>query len=250
MSTYLIAYIISDFQKIENYEGPVLPNQTKHRVYAHDRNLPHARHALESGQAILSAFENYTEIAFKISKMEQIAFPKFFYAAMENWGLVVYDEKQFYVDDENDYFSQYEVADVLITHEFAHQWFGDLVTIEWWEHIWLNEGFARLYENVMLDKVTTKYDRMKYFAVRTQHPAMQYDVSDKSRPMNYMPTSTERIMDLFDKIVYDKGIYVLLRYFLRLTISEFDKILIYSHKKINCDFFKTVMLCYISTIII
>lgn len=202
MSTYLIAYIISDFQRIENYEGPIQPNRTKHRVYANAKNLPHAYHALAFGESILSAYENWTGIQYPISKMEQIAFPNFFFVAMENWGLVVYDEKKFYFEEDNDYHSKYEIIDVLIAHEFAHQWFGNLVTLEWWEHIWLNEGFARLFENVMLIE---KYDRMKYFGVRTQHPAMQYDMSNKSRPMNYLPTDTEKIMDLFDKIVYDKG---------------------------------------------
>lgn len=217
MSTYLVAFVVSDFKSISNYEGPTA-ERLKHRVFGYNKNLPNGEFALEAGEKILNALENWTGIKFEMSKMDQIAIPTFYFGAMENWGLVTYVESGLYYDKVNDPFSQRERVAVLIGHEFAHQWFGNLVTLEWWEYNWLNEGFARLFENIITDLAyPNEFNRMQYFSVRTLQNVMQYDAGSETRAMNTQPTETAKIMDLFDKIAYDKCKYITEYFFISST---------------------------------
>lgn len=204
MSTYLVAFVVSDFTAIENYDGAKVPSRLKHRVFGNTKNLPNGDFALEAGEEILKALEDWTSIKFEMNKMDQIAIPDFYFGAMENWGLVTYVESGLYYDKINDPFSQRERVAALIGHEFAHQWFGNLVTLEWWEYIWLNEGFARLFQNLIMDTAYPEFKLMDYFSVRTLQNVMQSDASESTRAMNYLPTDTETIMNLFDNIAYDK----------------------------------------------
>lgn len=210
MSTYLVAYVISDFTSDPINEDPVT-DTTLHRVYGTSKNVPsNSKFALEAGEKILNSLEKYTSIPYEISKIDQVGIPDFNFVAMENWGLVTYIERDLYYNATLDPPSHHETVATLIAHEFAHQWFGNLVTLDWWTFNWLNEGFAQLFENIIVDDAFPGvYNRMKYFNTRTLQNVMQSDATDSTRKMNTEPTETDRIMELFDNIAYNKGKFVL-----------------------------------------
>ncbi len=138
MSTYLVAFFVGEYDQ-------TLSNETD--GYDWDFSILHQPSqadeigvALESGVAILAGFEEYFQIPYALPKMDMVGIPDFYYGGMENWGLITYAEIYIsYVEGDS---SSSDMADVVevVAHEVAHQWFGDLITMEWWEDIWLNEG--------------------------------------------------------------------------------------------------------------
>lgn len=108
---------------------------------------------VEEGEQILQALEKYLGIPFTLPKMDQIAIPQFSAGAMENWGLVTYREQSLLFNGSVHTFARKANIVRTIAHEFGHQWFGDLVSPMWWSYLWLNEGFATLFENIGTDLV-------------------------------------------------------------------------------------------------
>lgn len=136
-SSYLIAFVVSDFEYTSNAGRPdVLP----HRVYAKPSEVNNTLLALKDGERILSAISDYVNINYTYPKMDQIAIPDFDAGAMENWGLVTYREEYLLWDDKVHPYDRKSNIVKIIAHEFGHQYFGNLVTPQWWSFIWLNEG--------------------------------------------------------------------------------------------------------------
>lgn len=135
MSTYLVAFIVSDFTYIE------AENQ---RVYSRPDYIEYGNgdFALSVGIPCLKALEEYTGVNYSLSKMYQASIPDFSAGAMENWGLVTYRETALLFNKTTTTTSSKQSIEVVIAHEYTHQWFGDLVGPEWWSYLWLNEGFA------------------------------------------------------------------------------------------------------------
>ncbi|XP_024945955.1 aminopeptidase N, partial [Cephus cinctus] len=203
MSTYLVAFVVSDYGYVSNANGTF-------RVWTRKNALRGANYALTQGESALEYLEKYTLIPFAIPKMDQISIPDFFYGGMENWGLVAYRESDLlYEDGVNTIFTKQDVAR-LITHEFSHQWFGDLVSPSWWKYIWLNEGFATYFEYYITDQVQNNWRLMEQFIVRdTQQDAFITDSSNTTHPLNQDASTPEEINALFDTITYEKGAAVI-----------------------------------------
>lgn len=137
MSTYLVAFIISDFRPVEvgNF-----------RVWAKPNTIDQAKYALNIGMQGLDYLSKRFKQNYQISKMDMVAVPDFSAGAMENWGLITYRESRLLYDEHSTSdVAKQSIASVII-HELTHMWFGNMVTPEWWSYLWLSEAFARYFQ--------------------------------------------------------------------------------------------------------
>lgn len=149
MSTYLVAFIISDFGHLASSETRAVPQRTFGRP-----NAVHQSHLmLNAGERILDALVDFLGVDYSLPKMDQVGVPDFAAGAMENWGLVTYRESYFFYEENATTYISVLGTVKVIAHEYVHQWFGNLVSPSWWTYLWLNEGFARFLENIGVQKV-------------------------------------------------------------------------------------------------
>ncbi|KAG4080264.1 hypothetical protein HA402_010756 [Bradysia odoriphaga] len=204
MSTYLLAFVISDFRIRENAAKTF-------SVIARSEAYTQTEYAQNIGPKILAKLEEYFVYKYtnNMEKMEMVALPDFNFGAMENWGLLTYKEKVLLYDPEvtNDH-DQQAIAK-MIAHEQAHMWFGNLITCEWWKYLWLNEAFARYFEHFGLTLLPeTNWNLDMQFVVDSFQPALALD-SKASNPMTYDVSSPDEILSMFGPISYDKGASIL-----------------------------------------
>ncbi|CAG2107133.1 unnamed protein product, partial [Medioppia subpectinata] len=258
MSTYLVAYVISDFK----YTKDTTKRGTDVRVFArpdeiektryalsttitileyyetyfeidypmeksNDRSVPDeiekTRYALSTTITILEYYETYFEIDYPMEKLvrdnilthvllkipDMVALPVFVSGAMENWGIITFRETNLlYSADQSSASEQKSVAGV-IGHELAHMWFGNLVTMEWWDDLWLNEGFASYVEYRGKDASHPEWQNQQFFLNDDMHGVMRTDTLDTSHPIIQEVTNPDQITEIFDAISYNKGSAVL-----------------------------------------
>ncbi len=200
MSTYLVAYVVGPLEATDPIDVGGVPVRIVHRPgqgHLTGFALDVARHALDF-------YEDYYGIAYPSDKLDLLAVPDFAFGAMENLGCVTFREVLLLVDP--DAASQPElqrVADV-INHELAHMWFGDLVTMKWWEGIWLNEAFATFMETACSDHYRPDWDVWTTFG-RARAGAFGTDALRATRPIEYPVASPQQAEAMFDILTYEKG---------------------------------------------
>lgn len=204
MSTYLLAYVIGPFEKLSGHDGKRPVN-----VYTTPGKTNQAQFALDVACKSLRFYEDYFDIPYPLPKMDMIAIPDFTNGAMENWGLVTYRETCILVDPENTSTLRKQWVGLVVTHELAHQWFGNLVTMEWWTHLWLNEGFASFMEYLCLDKIYPEYDIWSQFITDARGGALHLDSLHNSHPIEVPVNHPSEIEEIFDDISYLKGASVI-----------------------------------------
>src|SRR3990167_296924 len=153
MSTYLLAFLIGDFEYIESKTK----NNIQVRVFTTPGKKHQAEFALDCAVKTLEFYEKYFGIAYPLPVLYMIAIPDFTSGAMENWGAITYRESALLVDEDHSSLGNKQWVVLVIAHEIAHQWFGNLVTMEWWTNLWLNEGFASYIEYLAVDKLFPKW---------------------------------------------------------------------------------------------
>ena len=168
MSSYLLAFIVGDFEYIEQKYTPTplafghspsgRGRSVRVRVYTTPGKIHQARFALDTTVKMLEFYEEYFDIVYPLDTLDLIAIPDFASGAMENWGAITYRESVILIDENHSSLSNKQWVALVIAHELAHQWFGNLVTMEWWTHLWLNEGFASYIEYLAVDKLFPKWD--------------------------------------------------------------------------------------------
>ncbi|MDP9069800.1 MAG: M1 family metallopeptidase [Actinomycetota bacterium] len=204
MSTYLVAFIVGPFEVSDPLDVDGVPV----RVACVPGKQDLAGFALEVAAHALRFFSRYFEIGYPAGKLDLIALPDFAMGAMENLGAVTFRETALLVDPARATRGELErVADV-IAHEIAHMWFGDLVTMKWWNGIWLNEAFATFMELLCVDDFRPEWERWVSFALDRGH-AMVVDGLASTRPVEFPVRRPEDAEAMFDVLTYQKGAAVL-----------------------------------------
>ncbi|CAL1545832.1 unnamed protein product [Lymnaea stagnalis] len=201
MSTYLVAFVVGDYDYLEAVdEDNVLV-----RVYTPKGKQEQGRFALDVAVKTLPFYKKYFGIAYPLPKVDLIAIADFSAGAMENWGLITYRETALLVDPENSSARIKQWVALVVGHELAHQWFGNLVTMEWWTHLWLNEGFASWIEYLCVDYCFPEYDVWTQFVNNDLGQALEMDALDNSHPIEVEVGHPSEVDEIFDAISYSKG---------------------------------------------
>ena len=200
MSTYLVAFIIGPFEAIEGTDSrrPI-------RVFTRPGMKELGKFSLDVACQSLPYYEDYFGVPYSLPKMDLIAIPDFPIGAMENWGLVTYRETCLLVDPKNTSTGLKRNVALVVAHELSHQWFGNLVTIEWWTHLWLKEGFATFIEYLCVDHIFPEYDIWKQFMIDVYAAAMEDDSLQHSHPIEVPVQDPKDLPEIFDSISYMKG---------------------------------------------
>ena len=201
MSTYLLAFIVGDFEFISRRTK----NGKLIRVFTTPGKKRQAKFALDCAVKILEFYEKYFATKYPLPALDLIAVPDFSSNAMENWGAVTYRESALLVDEEHSSASSKQWTALVIAHELAHQWFGNLVTMEWWTHLWLNEGFASYIEYLAVDKLFPKWDIWTQFMTNDLGRALRLDALATTHPIEVAVHHPDEIGEIFDEVSYSKG---------------------------------------------
>ena len=200
MSTYLVAFVVGPLE----VTAPVDVDGTPLRVVCVPGKSNLAGFGLDIAAHSLRYFAKYFGIGYPGEKLDLIALPDFAMGAMENLGAVTFRENLLLIDPERATRNELErVADV-VAHEVAHMWFGDLVTMKWWNGIWLNEAFATFMELLCVDDFRPEWDRWVTFGL-TRGNAMVTDALASTRPVEFPVHAPEEAEGMFDVLTYQKG---------------------------------------------
>src|SRR5262249_35831296 len=204
MSTYLLAFVVGELEATD----PVMVGKTPLRVWCVPGKQSLARFALQIGAFSLDFFERYYGLPYPGDKLDLLAIPDFAAGAMENLGAVTFRETALLVDESAASHMELErVADV-VAHEIAHMWFGDLVTMAWWNGIWLNEAFATFMELLAVDAWKPEWTRWVTFGV-SRGAAMAVDGLRETRSIEFEVRAPRDCEAMFDLLTYEKGASVL-----------------------------------------
>lgn len=207
MSTYLLAWAVGEFEYVEAFTED---------VYAHGRQLPvriyttpgytkDAQLALDVAPRIVDYFSRIFQLQYPLPKLDLLAVHAFSHNAMENWGLITYRSTALLYSAETlDPAYKQNVA-YVVAHELAHQWFGNLVTMQWWDELWLNEGFATWVGYAAVDHLFPEWDIFSGFVLTSVQSALQLDGLRNSHPIKVPVVDALDIDQLFDAISYLKG---------------------------------------------
>ncbi len=204
MSTYLVAFVIGELEVTEIGEA----GNTKVRIVHRPGFSDQTNYAGRAGIELLNFFEDYYKIPYPGSKLDLIAIPDFAMGAMENVGAVTFRENLLLIDEEKATRPELNRSVTVIAHELAHMWFGDLVTMKWWDGIWLNEAFASLMEVIAADN---KYPEFKLWNEMnlSRSAGFAIDSLENSRPIEFDVETPEEAEEMFDVLTYEKGSTVL-----------------------------------------
>ena len=205
MSTYLMAFIIGDLTYIEQEAA----NNTRVGVWTTRGKEEQGRFALETSARMLSFFNDYFGIPYPLEKLDHIAIPDFAAGAMENWGAITYRETALLVDPDNSSAGTRQRVAEVVAHEMAHMWFGDLVTMEWWDDLWLNESFASWMGTKAVDWAFPEWQMWTQFVNMDTNRALSLDGLKNSHPIEQEVKDPAEISQLFDAISYSKGASVI-----------------------------------------
>lgn len=212
MSTYLLYLGVGEFEFLEDMYTSEVNGKYKNtsevkklRVVTTSGKSQYGKFALECAKKSLEYFENYFAFPFPLKKLDLIAIPESASGAMENWGAMTFRENALlYYPEKSSKVTRQRIAEV-IAHEIAHQWFGNLVTMKWWDDLWLNESFATYMANKALDHYWPEWSVWDQYLTDTVFEGMALDSLKSSHPIKVEVKKISEIDELFDEIAYDKG---------------------------------------------
>lgn len=201
MSSYLVAFIVSDFESIST----VTKNGIKVSVYTPPSKTSLGQYALEAGTKILDFYQEQYGIDFPLPKCDLVAVPDFATGAMENWGLITFRDTALLWDPKTSTADNKERVAEVVAHELAHQWFGNLVTMRWWSDLWLNEGFAEFMEYKGVNAIEPDWKMLDSFIPADLVRALHADESAFTHSIALPVEDPSEINNIFDDISYGKG---------------------------------------------
>ncbi|KAM9101063.1 leucyl-cystinyl aminopeptidase [Sarcophilus harrisii] len=234
MSTYLVAFIVGELKNMTQETNGTLVS-----VYTVPEKIDQVKPALDTAVKLLEFFQHYFEIDYPLQKLDLVAIPDIQAGAMENWGLITFREETLLYDNETSSVMDKKLVTRIIAHELAHQWFGNLVTMQWWNDLWLNEGFATFMEYFSLNKNFRQLSSYEDF-LNARFKTMKKDSLNSSHPTSSSVKSSEQIEEMFDSLSYFKGASLLLMLKTFLTEDVFQHCIIlylqnYSYASIQSD---------------
>ncbi len=203
MSTYLLAFVYGRMHCVSAKTKDGITVKSWGTVAQPKSSLEYSAH---EATKILEFFTEYFNIPYPLKKCDQVALPDFDAGAMENWGLITYREIALLTDAHNRSISSEQYVSLVVAHELSHQWFGNLVTMKWWDDLWLNESFASLMEHLALDAVHPDWQQWELYTSSDVVSTSSRDVYSDIQPVSVPVTDPDLIETLFDPgIVYAKG---------------------------------------------
>lgn len=203
MSTYLVAFIVSDLVATTSSSDNSIA------IWAQPSKTSSTALSLKYAPQVRNVLEDYLGLPYQMNKLDLVAVDDFLMGAMENYGLITFASGRLLADEATT-MEQEQGVTKIVAHEIVHQWFGNLVTCHWWTDIWLNEGFATYLEDVIADKVANQWLVLDQFVINEKIPAMRKD-SDRAnrKAMNRPVTTLEEISGIYDFVAYPKAASVL-----------------------------------------
>lgn len=234
MSTYLLAFVTGElgYKEAKTKDGIAV------KTYATPENVEFTQFALDVAVKTLEFYNDYFGIDYPLEKCDMIALPDFASGAMENWGCITYREQTMLVDPANSTLMNKQYVAMVVAHELAHQWFGNLVTMRWWTDLWLNEGFASWIEYLAVDHLFPEWQMWTQFAVDEQHRALKLDALEHTHPIEVAVHHPDEIRTIFDTISYSKGasvIHMLHEYLGKDDFRDGLRHYLQTHKYANTD---------------
>ncbi|XP_025163241.1 aminopeptidase M1-C [Harpegnathos saltator] len=209
MSTYLVAFVLSDFEcltsSIGSSSGKEIPLSVCTRaVYRNE-----VRFALRFAARALKYYSDLLRIDYHLPKLDLVAVPDFAAGAMENWGLVTFREAKLLRDGARTSYADMRSIALTVAHELAHMWFGDSVTMKWWNDLWLSEGFATYMQHRAVDSIFPAWRQMASFPLNTKYVAMKEDCKPSARAIATDVETPDEISERFDRMSYQKAAAVI-----------------------------------------
>ena len=212
MSTHLLYLGVGEFEFLEDvYTSEVFSNSSftsevkKLRIVTTAGKSQYGKFALDCAKKFLKFYEEYFDYPYPLKKLDFIAIPDFASGAMENWGAITFRENALlFYPEKSSKATMQRIAEV-VAHEIAHQWFGNLVTMKWWDDLWLNESFATYMAYKGMDKYWPEWKVWDQYTTDTVFEAMALDGLRSSHPIKVAVKHISEIDELFDEIAYDKG---------------------------------------------
>ncbi|KAJ3123665.1 hypothetical protein HK100_011529 [Physocladia obscura] len=209
MSTYLVAFAVGELEFIEAVASPLKPDGVIPIKVRRKGNVSQGRFALNVAVKSLEYLSEYFNEAFPLPKSDFLAVPDFAFGAMENWGLITYRNDALLCDEASATSQAKKMIASTVCHELSHMWFGNLVTMEWWNDIWLNEGFATFVGWQITDFLFPEWNVWTDFITGSFSGALQLDGLKSSHPIEVPVKSAAEIGQIFDAISYLKGASVI-----------------------------------------
>lgn len=202
MSTYLLAFVYGELE----YKEAKSAGGTTVRIYSTPDKIGLTDFGLDVSVKSLDFFENYFGVPYPLPKLDVIGLPDFSAGAMENWGLITFRESVLYVDPKSSSIDTKQFVCMVVSHEIAHQWFGNLVTMKWWNDLWLNESFANLMEYRATDELFPEWKIWEEFTAREMGQALTRDALPNVQSVRTAVHHPDELNSVFDPaIVYAKG---------------------------------------------
>lgn len=203
MSSYLLAWVVGELHK----KSARTKDGVEVNVWATRAQSPESLDfALDTAVKAIEFFNEYFGVAYPLPKSDHVALPDFSSGAMENWGLITYREIALLADPKTTTVASKQYIATVVSHELSHQWFGNLVTMKWWNNLWLNESFATLMEYIAVDVIHPEWNAWLDFATHESILALRRDAIDGAQPVQVEVKHPDEISSLFDgAIVYAKG---------------------------------------------